>query len=60
MLLLFKGQLSLQDILWGLPYKRLYELKDSREARLLEEQKELDNMKVEQERKNIRKTILQQ
>ena len=60
MLLLFKGQLSLQDILWGLPYKRLYELKDCREARLLEEQKELDNMKVEQERKNIRKTILQQ
>lgn len=60
MLLLFKGQLSLQDILWGLPYKRLYELKDRREARLLEEQKELDNMKVEQERKNIRKTILQQ
>jgi hypothetical protein len=58
MLLLFKGQLSLHDIMWGMPYKRLFELKDERQNRLLEEQKELDNMYKEQRNEEVRNSIL--
>lgn len=58
MLLLFKGQLSLEDIM-SFPYKRLCELKESREHRMLEEQEEIEKMQVEQERQQIRNTIMQ-
>lgn len=58
MLLLFKGQLTLEDIC-TFPYKRLNELKIARETRLLEEQKEIDKMQQEQERQQIRNTIMQ-
>lgn len=58
MLLLFKGQLTLEDIC-TFSYKRLNELKIARETRLLEEQKEIDKMQQEQERQQIRNTIMQ-
>ena len=56
--MLFKGQLSLHDIMWGLPYKRLYELKDERQNRLLEEQEEINKMTEEQKRAETRSRIL--
>ena len=58
MLVLFKGQLTLGDIC-TFPYKRLNELKEARENRLLEEQKEMDKLQAEQERQQIRNTIMQ-
>lgn len=58
MLMLFKGQLSLHDIMWGMPYKRLFELKDERQNRLLEEQQEIDKMADEQKRAEARSKIL--
>lgn len=57
MLLLFKGQLSLEDIM-TFPYKRLCELKESREHRMLEEQEEIEKMQQEQSRQQIRDDIL--
>ena len=58
MLTLFRGQLSLQEILWGLPYKRLYELKESRERKLIEENKDLERMAQEKQSTAIRNEIL--
>ena len=58
MLSMFKGELTLQDIMWNLPKKRLYELKESRKQALIEEQQELDKIKADQNRMNIRNTIL--
>lgn len=48
--MLFKGELSLTDILYNYPYKRLIELRDARMQRLVREQKELS------EKENIRKS----
>ena len=50
--------MTLEDIC-TFPYKRLNELKIARETRLLEEQKEIDKMQQEQERQQIRNTIMQ-
>ena len=58
MLSMFKGELTLQDIMWNLPKKRLYELRESRKQALIEEQQELDKIKADQNRMNIRNTIL--
>lgn len=58
MLQLFKGELSLEDIMWNLPKKRLYELREARRQALIEEKKELDRMQQEEERNNIRNRIL--
>ena len=58
MLALFKGELALNDILWGLPYKRLYELKESRERKLIKENKELERLAQEKQSNNIRNEIL--
>lgn len=55
---MFKGELTLQDIMWNLPKKRLYELRESRKQALIEEQQELDKIKADQNRMNIRNTIL--
>lgn len=38
----FKGQLSLNDILYGMSYKRLIELIEARSKRMVEEQKQMD------------------
>lgn len=58
MLALFKGELTLSDILWGLPYKRLYELKETRERKLINENKELERMTQEKQSNAIRNEIL--
>ena len=57
---MFKGELTLEYIMWHLPKTRLYELRDARKKALIEEQKELDAMRKEQDRANIRQTILSQ
>ena len=58
MLSLFKGELTLEDIMWHLPKKRLYELRDARRKALKEEQDELERMQNERDRSNIRNKIL--
>lgn len=58
MLSLFKGELQLEDIMWNLPKKRLYELRDARRKALKEEQDELERMQNERDRSNIRNKIL--
>lgn len=58
MLSLFKGELTLEDIMWHLPKKRLYELRDTRRKALKEEQDELERMQNEKDRSNIRNRIL--
>lgn len=58
MLSLFKGELTLEDIMWHLPKKRLYELREARRKALKEEQDELERMQNERSRSNIRNTIL--
>ena len=58
MLTLFKGQLSLNDILHNLPYKILSELRDRRQDALLKEQKELEAINEDNERNRIRESIL--
>ena len=59
MLTLFKGQLSINDIMYRLPYKELIEMKHIREERLIKEQKELEQMEQAQEHEEIRNRILQ-
>lgn len=58
MLSLFKGELTLEDIMWHLPKKRLYELREARRKALKEEQDELERMQNERDRSNIRNKIL--
>lgn len=58
MLSMFKGELTLEDIMWHLPKKRLYELRDARRKALKEEQDELERMQNERDRSNIRNKIL--
>ena len=57
---LFKGELSLDDILWNLPKKRLFELRDSRVEQLKEEQEANDNAMKRMESESIRNQILAQ
>lgn len=59
MLTLFKGQLSINDIMYRLPYKELIEIKNIREERLIKEHKELEQMEQAQEHEEIRNRILQ-
>lgn len=55
---MFKGELTLHDVMWGLPKKRLYELRDVRRKKLLEEQKEMDRITAAQQSESIRNQIL--
>ena len=55
---LFKGQLSLHDIMYGLPMKRLLELRETRKEELIEQQKELEKMQSEKQSNDIRQSIL--
>lgn len=59
MLTLFKGQLSIDDIMYNIPYKELIELKSAREERLIAEHKELEDMEKSREQEDIRNRILQ-
>lgn len=54
---LFKGQLSLSDIM-GLPFKVYDALRDARCEALKEEQREMEKMAKEQEKAQIRESIL--
>lgn len=56
--MLFKGELTLNEIMWGLPKKRIIELRNMRRKYLKEEQEELDRMTREQNSNNIRDQIL--
>lgn len=58
MLTLFKGELTLQELLWGLPRKRLLELRTVRRDQLIAEQKEMDRITRERESNNIRNQIM--
>jgi hypothetical protein len=58
MLGLFKSELSINDILWGLPKKRLFELRDARIQQLKDEQEANEKAMKDAERKNIRDQIL--
>ena len=55
---IFKGELTIDDILWKLPYKQMQELINSRQERLMEEEKMLDEAKANQEREDARNSIL--
>lgn len=58
MLSMFKGELTLTDILHTLPKKRLYELREVRKNILLEERKEFEKLQHDKERQNVREEIL--
>lgn len=58
MLALFKGELTLNEIMWGLPKKRIIELRDTRRKQLIAEQKELDRITNERNSASIREQIL--
>jgi hypothetical protein len=58
MLTAFKGELSLDDILWNLPKKRLLELREARKERLLAEQKEMEQMEATENSNRVRQQIL--
>jgi hypothetical protein len=55
---IFKSELSINDILWGLPKKRLFELRDARIDQLKAEQEANDKAMKDAERKSIRDKIL--
>lgn len=58
MLALFKGELTLNEIMWGLHKKRIIELRDTRRKQLIAEQKELDRITNERNSASIREQIL--
>lgn len=58
MLMLFKGQLSVTDILYRIPNKLLREMRDEKIRMLEEEQKEMENSTKEQQRQMARDQIL--
>lgn len=58
MLTLFKGELTLDDILHGLPKKRLMELRETRIRILQEEREEMARLEKEREREATRKAIV--
>lgn len=58
MLSLFKGELSLQDILYGLPYKLMLELRDARIQQLEDQKKEMERLAREEEGKKVRHSIM--
>jgi len=41
---LFKGQLSYNEMMYGMPYKRLASIKEARVAQLLSESKEMEKL----------------
>ena len=55
---MFKGELTLTDIMWNLPKKRLYELRDVRRKSLIAEEKEMERIREVQESDAIRNRIM--
>lgn len=58
MLVLFKGELTYNDIMYGMPKKRLFELRLARINRLISEQQELEKQRKADEQKQIRDNIM--
>ena len=58
MLTLFKGELTLNDILHGLPKKRLIELRDAKLQALKAEHEEMDKLREKESREQARRAIL--
>ena len=58
MLELFKGRISLTEIMWDIPYKILCLLKDERVRMLAEEEKELNKLNEEKSREEARSMIM--
>ena len=59
MLTLFKGELTLNEILYGLPKRRLMEIKKARLERLKQEERDLKKLEQQHERQTARNRILQ-
>jgi hypothetical protein len=57
-LALFKGELSYEDIMWGMPKKALLDLRDARVKRLSEEQKTLEEQQREVQRQAFRDQVM--
>ena len=55
---MFKGQLSYNDILYGMSYRQLLELKAARVERLVEEAEDLDKKTKAQRSQEIRNDIM--
>jgi len=58
MLALFKGELTLEDILENIPKKRLIVLRDVRIDRLTREQKMMEEQQKQIESQNIQASIM--
>jgi len=58
MLALFKGELSYHDIMWGIVFKHLIELRSARVTRLIDEQKTDEERRADRERERIRNQIM--
>ena len=56
---LFKGELSLTDILDVLPFRRLLELRSARVDRLIEEAKSDEEKQKDRQREMVRNRIMQ-
>jgi hypothetical protein len=56
---LFKGELSIEDIMDGMPKKRLLALRDARVERLQQEERALKQEQELQQKQAIRDTIMQ-
>ena len=55
---LFKGEITYKELLWEIPYKQVQELIRSRQDRMIEEEKMIEEQRVNQERENIRSSIM--
>lgn len=55
---MFKGELTLHDIMYELPVKFLDGIKEARKEALLAEKRELDRLRGERESQSIRNTIM--
>lgn len=55
---MFKGELTLHEIMYEIPVKFLDGLKEARKEALLAEKKELDKLRGEHESQSIRNTIM--
>jgi hypothetical protein len=55
---LFKGELSLTEILHELPFRRLLELRTARVNRLMDESKEIEKESKKSESESIRNRII--
>jgi hypothetical protein len=58
MMVLFKGELTYNDIMYGMPKKRLFDLRLARINRLISEHEEMEKQRKAEESKQIRENIM--